>query len=260
MTTSSAIEAPPRAPAADPSQLDITELATTLRTDLALGLSADEAAVRLRADGPNVLREVPPVPLWRRALAQVPSAELVRGDVLVLAEGAAVGADARLAEAAALKLLAAPLTGESDAVSKDVAPLAEQAALGDRRNMVFKGTAVAQGTGRAIVTATGMQTELGGIATLLDTTPDAPTPLQVEIAHLGKVLGLATIRVPPRASPPISASPPPMHRRSPGSSSTRSAMPTSPPPRCRPRCSPASHPSTSCASCARCRPAATWWR
>jgi magnesium-transporting ATPase (P-type) len=96
-------------------------------------------------------------------------------------------------QTAALKLLEAPLTGESEAVLKDAAALSAPAALGDRLNMVFKGTAVAQGTGRAIVTATGMQTEMGGIATLLDTTPDAPTPLQVEIAHLGKVLGFAAL-------------------------------------------------------------------
>ncbi len=127
------------------------------------------------------------------AVARVPSAELVKGDVLVLAEGDAVGADARLTQAAALKLLEAPLTGESEAVLKDAALLPGPTALGDRLNMVFKGTAVAQGTGRAIVTATGMQTEMGGIATLLDTTPDAPTPLQVEIAHLGKVLGIAAL-------------------------------------------------------------------
>ncbi len=129
------------------------------------------------------------------AVARVPSAELVKGDLLVLAEGDAVGADARLVQAAALKLLEAPLTGESEPVLKDAAPLAGPVALGDRLNMVFKGTAVAQGTGRAIVTATGMQTEMGGIATLLDTTPDAPTPLQVEIAHLGKVLGIAALLI-----------------------------------------------------------------
>lgn len=128
-------------------------------------------------------------------VARVPSAELVKGDVLVLAEGDAVGADARLVQAAALKLLEAPLTGESEAVLKNSAPLPEPVALGDRLNMVFKGTAVAQGTGRAIVTATGMQTEMGNIATLLDTTPDAPTPLQVEIAHLGKVLGIAALGI-----------------------------------------------------------------
>jgi potassium/sodium efflux P-type ATPase len=129
------------------------------------------------------------------AVARVPSAELVKGDVLVLSEGDAVGADARLVQAAALKLLEAPLTGESEAVLKDVAPLPEPAALGDRLNMVFKGTAVAQGSGRAVVTATGMQTEMGGIATLLDTTPDAPTPLQVEMARLGKVLGIAALAI-----------------------------------------------------------------
>ena len=89
----------------------------------------------------------------------------------------------------------AALTGESEAVLKDAAPLPAPAALGDRLNMVFKGTAVAQGTGHAIVTATGMQTEMGGIATLLDTTPNAPTPLQVEVAHLGKVLGIAALAI-----------------------------------------------------------------
>ena len=129
------------------------------------------------------------------AVTRVPSAELVRGDVLVLAEGDAVGADARLAQAAALKLLEAPLTGESEAVLKDAGLLTDPVALGDRLNMVFKGTAVAQGTGRAVVTATGMQTEMGGIATLLETTSDAPTPLQVEVAHLGKVLGMAALAI-----------------------------------------------------------------
>jgi magnesium-transporting ATPase (P-type) len=269
-------EAQHGAPPDDPSLADIAELAQVLGTDLERGLGAEEATRRLRTDGPNELRAVPPVPAWRRALAQlqdplvyllgaaaavalaawwfegrgrpdaagwpldaiviacvvvlnavlgwlqeakaaqavaalakmttatsavlrdgvvarVPSAELVKGDLLVLAEGDAVGADARLTQAAALKLLEAPLTGESEAVLKDAARLSAPAALGDRLNMVFKGTAVAQGTGRALVTATGMQTEMGGIATLLDTTPDAPTPLQVEIAHLGKVLGIAAL-------------------------------------------------------------------
>jgi magnesium-transporting ATPase (P-type) len=124
---------------------------------------------------------------------RVPSAELVKGDLLVLAEGDAIGADARLTHTAALRVLEASLTGESEAVLKDAAPLPAAKALGDRLNMVFKGTAVAQGNGRALVTATGMQTELGGIATLLDTTPDAPTPLQGEIAYLGKVLGIGAL-------------------------------------------------------------------
>jgi len=126
-------------------------------------------------------------------LLRVPSAALVRGDLLVLAEGDAVGADARLAEASALRLLEASLTGESEAVQKDPARLPAPAALGDRLNMVFKGTSVAQGGGRAVVTAIGMQTEVGAIATLLDATEDLPTPLQVEVAHIGRVLGLAAV-------------------------------------------------------------------
>ena len=102
-------------------------------------------------------------------------------------------ADAHLVQAAALQLLEAPLTGESKAVLKDRAALPTPVALGDRLNMVFKGAAVAQGSARAVVTATGMHTEMGGIATLLATTPEAPTPLQAEIAHLGKVLGVAAL-------------------------------------------------------------------
>ncbi len=126
-------------------------------------------------------------------LLRIPSAALVCGDLLVLGEGDAVGADARLVEAADLRLLEASLTGESEPVLKDAAPLKAPAALGDRLNMVFKGTAVAQGSGRAVVTATGMQSEVGAIASMLDATADAPTPLQLEVARMGRVLGLAAI-------------------------------------------------------------------
>ena len=123
----------------------------------------------------------------------IASSQLVRGDVLVLAEGDAVGADARLLQASALRLLEASLTGESGAVLKDAATLAAPAALGDRLNMVFKGTAVAQGSGRAVVTATGMQSEVGAIATMLDATADKPTPLQQEVARLGRGLAAAAV-------------------------------------------------------------------
>ena len=124
---------------------------------------------------------------------RVPSAELVPGDLLVLGEGDAVGADARLVAAAALRLQEASLTGESEAVLKDVATLAQAATLGDRLNMVFKGTAVAQGTGRAVVTATGMSSQMGEIAHLLDATAEKPTPLQQEVARVGRTLGIAVI-------------------------------------------------------------------
>ena len=126
---------------------------------------------------------------------RVPSAELVPGDLLALGEGDAVGADARLLQAASLRVLEASLTGESEAVLKGVAQLAGTSALGDRLDMVFKGTAVAQGTGHAIVTATGMQTEMGAIAEMLEATVEAPTPLSVEVARIGRMLGIAVVLI-----------------------------------------------------------------
>ncbi len=126
-------------------------------------------------------------------LQRIPSADLVPGDILVLEEGDAVGADARLLRSAALHVQEASLTGESQAVLKDAATLRQPVPLGDRLCMVFKGTAVAQGTGRAVVTATGMGTEMGAIAEMLDATPEEPTPLQVEIAHIGRMLGIAVV-------------------------------------------------------------------
>src|SRR5690606_14851417 len=109
--------------------------------------------------------------------------ELVPGDILLLEEGDAVGADAKLFAAAALRIQEASLTGESEAVSKEPDTLAGPAPLAERTSMVFKGTAVAQGNGRAIVTASGMDTEMGAIATMLDETREDPTPLQREVAR-----------------------------------------------------------------------------
>lgn len=124
---------------------------------------------------------------------RIPSSELVRGDILVLSEGDAVGADARLLQATSLRVQEASLTGESEAVLKDVATLHEPAPLGDRRNMVYKGTAVAQGSGRAIVTATGMATEMGAIADMLHATAEEATPLEEEIARIGRMLGIVVV-------------------------------------------------------------------
>jgi len=126
-------------------------------------------------------------------LLRVPSAELARGDLLVLKEGDAVGADARLAQSAALRAQEASLTGESAPVLKDSAALREAPALGDRINMVFKGTAVVQGSGRALVTATGMDTEMGSIAAMLESTREEPTPLQKEVGRIGRMLGGAIV-------------------------------------------------------------------
>ncbi len=124
---------------------------------------------------------------------RVASAIVVPGDVLLLGEGDAVCADARLVEVASLTVAEASLTGESEAVLKDVTTLAGPAGVGDRLNMVFNGTAVTRGRGRAIVTATGMGTEMGNVARLLGRTSEARTPLQREVDRIGRMLGLAVI-------------------------------------------------------------------
>ena len=122
---------------------------------------------------------------------RVASVEVVPGDVLLLAEGDAVAADARLATVASLTVAEASLTGESEAVLKDVAALAAPTGVADRVNMVFNGTAVTRGRGRAIVTATGMNTEMGTIARLLGRTKAHRTPLQREVDLIGRMLGVA---------------------------------------------------------------------
>jgi len=255
----------------DPWLQDPHQIAEGLGTDLAVGLTSDEVAVRLERDGPNRLDTADVVPAWRKLLAQfddplvylllgavavslvawflegrqgtpfevivitvivvfnavlgyvqearaeqavaalqrmaaatatvvrggreqrIAADDLVPGDILLLGEGDAVGADARLVEAASLLVAEASLTGESQAVLKDVSALAGPVGLGDRLNMVFKGTAVTRGRGRAVVTATGMGTEMGTIARLLGETLDEPTPLQREIARIGRALGIAVI-------------------------------------------------------------------
>jgi potassium/sodium efflux P-type ATPase len=258
----------------DPSIRSAADVAAALGTDVGAGLSHEQAAQRLRADGPNQLLQAARAPLWRRVLPhlqspliylllgavaitlavwiidglpgwpvdaiviaaiivfnaalgylqearaehaiaalarmtavmsgvlrsgqvlRIPSAQLVRGDILLLAEGDAVGADARLMEAWSLRMQQASLTGESEAVPKDariLASLALPVALAERANMVFKGTAVVQGSGRAIVTATGMQTEVGAIAGMLAATEEQATTVQKELQWIGRMLGRAVI-------------------------------------------------------------------
>jgi P-type Ca2+ transporter type 2C len=119
----------------------------------------------------------------------VPAAELVPGDVILVEEGDTIPADARLIGSTALHTMEASLTGESLPVSKDVAPVKEEVGLGDRRNMIFSGTVATYGRGKAVVTATGMHTELGKVAGLLSQTQEQTTPLQKELDRVGKLLG-----------------------------------------------------------------------
>lgn len=128
-------------------------------------------------------------------VARVPSATLVPGDLIVLDAGAQIPADARLLRSAALQITEAALTGESGAVGKDaVALLPADTPLADRRNMVYLGTTALAGSGLAIVTATGLATELGRIGQLVALAGERITPLERQIETLGRrlmVLALA---------------------------------------------------------------------
>lgn len=265
-------------PQIDPSLADAQAVAASLGVDPSTGLSQAEAERRLAQYGPNELASAPPVPKWKKFLAQfkdplvyllfaatgisliawfiekanaAPGAEggealpfdaivivlilivnavlgyiqeskaeeavealsqmtapqtnvlrdgkiarintvdVVPGDVVVLGEGDSIPADGRLLAAASLRVAEASLTGESVPVGKNVDTLAEAKALGDRANMVFNGTSVTQGTGRAIVTSTGMRTQVGKIADLLQATDDDDSPLQKEMNYVSKILGIA---------------------------------------------------------------------
>jgi len=127
---------------------------------------------------------------------RVPTTDLVPGDVLVLAEGDVVGADARLIEAFALQVDEAILTGESQPSDRDTAPTGspdEEVAVGDRTSMVHAGTLVTHGSGTAVVVATGTRTCMGGIASLLHDQGAPPTPLQRRLAVLGRRLAAAVV-------------------------------------------------------------------
>lgn len=119
--------------------------------------------------------------------------ELVPGDIVLFDEGDAVGADCRLLYAADLRVAEAPLTGESEPVDKSVDVLGPDTGLADRSNMVFRGTAVTSGRGTAVVVSTAMDTQIGQIASMIESASDNPTPLQREIRWLGRMLGIVVV-------------------------------------------------------------------
>ncbi len=124
----------------------------------------------------------------------LPAEELVVGDVIRLESGDFVPADARLLSSSNLKCEESALTGESVPVEKDAsACVTENAPLGDRKNMVYSGCSVALGTAKAVVTAIGMDTEMGKIANLLEGEREGLTPLQLKLAKLGKYLGIMAL-------------------------------------------------------------------
>lgn len=120
----------------------------------------------------------------------IPAVQLVPGDIILLEAGDFIPADARLIESQSLHSQESALTGESVPVEKDASFVGDDiTGLADRKNMVYSGCSITYGRGRAIVTATGMDTEMGKIATQLDNTEETTTPLQIKLAELGKMLG-----------------------------------------------------------------------
>ena len=124
----------------------------------------------------------------------IDAADLVPGDIIRLEAGDFVPADCRLLHSVSLKSEESALTGESVPSEKDAAAVVEEKApLGDRTNMVFSGCSITYGTATAVVTATGMNTEMGKIANLLDSEQEGQTPLQKKLAQLGKYLGVLAL-------------------------------------------------------------------
>ena len=148
---------------------------------------AVEALKRMTAPTANVLRD--------GKEAKIPANQLVPGDIIFLYTGDKVPADARLLEVSTMKTDEAPLTGESSPVNKFTLPLPEQTPLNDRRNLVFSGTVIVYGRGKAVVTSTGMNTEFGKIAELVQAAPQEQTPLEKRMSGVGKWIGILCVVV-----------------------------------------------------------------
>ena len=149
---------------------------------------AIEALRQMAAPTANVLRD--------GQETKIPARDLVPGDVVLLRAGDKMPADARLIETVNLQIEEAALTGESVPVEKHAAPLADaELALGDRKNLAYAGTAATYGRGRGMVVATGMNTEFGKIAQMLQTVETGKTPLQANLDRLGRTLAWAAFVV-----------------------------------------------------------------
>lgn len=150
--------------------------------------SSLEALKKMAAPMTKVIRD--------GVISEIPARELVPGDIVILETGVIIPADMRLIEAVNLKTQESALTGESVPIEKNTMQLqGEQLQPGDQTNMVFSGGVVTYGRGRGLVVATGMKTEVGKIADMLQQTEDTGTPLSHRLSQLGKVLGIAALSI-----------------------------------------------------------------
>jgi len=146
---------------------------------------AMEALKRMSAPTSSVIRDGQEI--------EVAAREIVPGDIVALRTGDKIPADCRLIEAVNLKTEEAPLTGESVPIEKTVDPISGEVSIGDRTNMAFMGTTAVWGRGKAVVTGTGMQTEFGNIASLIQGVEEGPTPLQINLNKMGKFIAYAAL-------------------------------------------------------------------
>ena len=168
---------------------DALVIAIVVVLNATLGFFQEHRAEAALAALKNMLA---PTARVRRAgqAAQIPAVDLVTGDILLLEAGDRIPADARVLHAHSAEVAEAALTGESHAVSKSPEPVEEKSALAERRCMVFMNTVVTRGRIEAVVTATGMHTEMGKIAGMLAEAAESATPLQVQLDKLGKHLAI----------------------------------------------------------------------
>ncbi|MCX6791474.1 MAG: HAD-IC family P-type ATPase [Candidatus Gottesmanbacteria bacterium] len=193
--------------------LKTNEIFQLLKTD-SQGLASKEAEKRLNEFGPNKLAEekktspqnavealkkmtAPEANVLRDGeLQKILSQNIVPGDVLVLSVGDKVSADARIVEEMGLEINEAVLTGESLSVKKDNVVLKEKGlTLGDRKNMVYSGTIITHGHAKAVVVATGQDTEFGKIAQMISSVETEKTPLELRLEKIGRQLGIGSLVV-----------------------------------------------------------------
>lgn len=174
--------------------LDMTIIYITAFVNACIGFfqedKANQALKKLRE-----MVEYKAVVLRNGAKVQIASEDIVLGDILYIEAGDKIQADGRLIQAHDLHIAEATLTGESEPVLKKISMSKDDAPLGDRLSMVYRGTEVRSGRGMVAVSATGMQTEIGKIATLVKETKEEQTPLQLQLSRLGRLLGGVVVSI-----------------------------------------------------------------